>query len=84
MWIFIFEGETPRMEVMSGVDVFDRVYGDPRDADYVSKNSGPGRKYPMGPTCKFRGVDVPCFVRFSTSGGITSSILTDIFKHWTI
>lgn len=80
MCVVIFEEETPKMDVATGVDVFAWVCGDPTDADFVSKNSGPGRRFPMVPTCKFRGIDVPCFVRFSASGGIDSSILTDIVK----
>jgi hypothetical protein len=35
--------------------------------------------YPGGPTCNFKGKEIPCLVEFSKSGGITSSKLTKLF-----
>jgi hypothetical protein len=34
-----------------------------------------------GPTCKFRGVDVPCLVQHSPHGGITPLILTNCLRQ---
>ena len=42
---------------------------------------GPGRRFPGGPCCMFRGKKIPCLVSGSKSGGITSEILTSILKH---
>ena len=40
-------------------------------------NSGPGKLYPGGPTCTLRGIEVPCFIRWSEKGSITSEILKE-------
>ena len=61
-----------------GLDEFARVIGERGDKDFVLKNSGAGNMFPGGPTCCFRGKDVPCFVRWSEKGSMTSSILRDI------
>ena len=42
---------------------------------------GPGKRFPGGPVCVFRGKTIPCLVSGSKSGGITSDILTSILKH---
>ena len=34
-----------------------------------------------GPKCKFRGVDVPCFIQYSPHGGINASILTNCLRR---
>ena len=46
----------------------------------MKKNSGPGKKYPGGPTCKFKGKAVPCLVRWTEKGSITSAIMVDILR----
>ncbi len=43
-------------------------------------NIGPGNTFPGGPTCVFRGKEIPTMVRYNEGGGISSTILTDIFK----
>ena len=47
---------------------------------FVQENSGPGKMFPGGPTCVFNGKEVPCMVRYSKGGGMTTTILTDMFK----
>ena len=46
----------------------------------IKENFGPGKRYPGGPTCKFPGKDVPCFVRYSPKRGITSDLLTQMLE----
>ena len=41
----------------------------------VRDNSGPGKRFPGGPTCLFRGVEVPALITCSSKGSITSKIL---------
>merc|ERR1740124_632598 len=71
-------GENPKAEVETGINVFAEAVGSVGDNDYFEKNSGKDKKYPCGPTCTVRGVKVPCLVRWSPKGSITSEILADI------
>ena len=48
--------------------------------DDILNNIGEGKVFPGGPTCDFRGKNIPTMVRYNEGGGITASILTDIFK----
>ena len=41
---------------------------------------GPGKLYPGGPTCIFKGKEVPCLCRWTAKGGVDGSILKDIVK----
>jgi len=50
---------------------------------FFANNSGKGKRFPGGSTCNFKGVEVPCFCRWSKKGGITTTILTDMLKHLT-
>ena len=36
--------------------------------------------FPGGPTCFVNGITVPCFIRWSESGSITSQILKEAFE----
>ena len=42
--------------------------------------TGKGKLFPGGPTCMFKGKVVPCFIRWSESGGMSSIILKEIFE----
>ena len=42
-------------------------------------NFGKNNLFPGGPTYNYKGVEAPAFVTFSDSGGITATILTNIF-----
>ena len=78
MCVVIMAGEKPKAEVETGIDVFAEAVGNVDDDDYFERNTGKGKKYPCGPTCEVRGVTVPCLVRWSPKGGMTSEILRDI------
>lgn len=80
MCIIIIEGKERKIEVEMGLDYSVPWDGSPDDADFILKNTGPGKRFPGGPTCHFRGKDIPCLVRMSESGGINEHILVDIFK----
>ena len=60
MCIVIFAGETPCTLVETGLDLKAETEGNPDNADLFFKNSGPGKRFPGGPTCNFRGVDIQC------------------------
>ena len=60
-----------------GIDIDAIPVGDLSDDDYFDRNRGKGKLFPMGPDCEFNGVTVPCMVRWSPSGSITSVILRD-------
>ena len=61
--------------------MFAEVSGNVEDQDFITKNSGPGKLFPGGPTCHFNGKTVPCFVRWSKTGSITGPILLEILKE---
>ena len=44
------------------------------------KNRGKDKLYPMYPECNFRGKTIPCLVRWSPSGFITTQILQDTLQ----
>jgi hypothetical protein len=54
--------------------------GDTTD-DKISRNVGPGKRYPGGTICRFNGVKIKTFVTHSSSGGITAEILTGILQR---
>jgi hypothetical protein len=64
MYIVIVEGKQRNIMVETGVDL---------DADIIPKKEGES-KY------EFMMTKIPCLVEFSDGGGITSAILTKIFK----
>ncbi len=48
---------------------------------FFDKNFGPGKLDSGGPTCVFKGKEVPCMVRWSPKGSITSPILAEDLAH---
>ena len=80
MCIIIFSGEQPSTIVETGLDLEAETFGDPNGADFFENNSGPGKRFPGGPTCNFKGVDIPCLCRWSSKGSITAEILVDILS----
>lgn len=80
MCVVIIEGTARQLEVELGVDYSAHWEGSVEDANFIKKNTGPGKRFPGGPKCKFQRKEVPCFVRFHQSGGITGEILLDISK----
>jgi hypothetical protein len=61
--------------------VFAQKVGNETDPDFVQNNTGPGKLHPLGPTCEFKGKQVPCVVAHTESGSITSELLASFLKH---
>ena len=72
--LFIIAGIREEFCVETGIDPTAISTGDTTDEDFFDKNFGPGKLYPGGPTCTFKGKDIPCMVMWSPKGGITSPI----------
>ena len=49
--------------------------------ELLEQNIGHGGVFPTVPTCVYNGVRVPGYVAFTESGGITGTILTNIFRR---
>ena len=80
MCIVIIQGTIHNRAAEIGIDVTVQPNGNPTDADFFMKNSGPGKYFPGGPVCHFRGKEIPPLVQWSESGSITSEILADALK----
>ena len=78
MGVPIMVGDTPKTEVETGIYTFFEQNAIPVDRDYMKNNTRKGRRFSGGPTCNVRGVDVPCFIRWSSEGSMTSKILRDV------
>lgn len=78
----VVQGETVRSDVVTGIDPFVKKIGSEDDSDFIANNTGKGKLYPIGPTCTFKGVEVPYMVACTTNGSITSDILVQFFKKW--
>ena len=78
MCIIIFAGIREQAIYETGIDIFCKQEGEVSDKFYFINNSGPGKRFPGGPTCSFRGKEIPCLTRWSPKGSITSQILIDI------
>ena len=61
MCCIIFTGTRPLALCETGLDLLAETVGNVSDIDFFEKNCGPGKRFPGGPTCRFRGKDVPCF-----------------------
>jgi hypothetical protein len=77
MCAIIFEGEELRPECATGLDLFAPVEGNENDRDFFRRNSGKGKRFPLGPTCFFRGKEVPCVHSISPRGSIEGQILAE-------
>jgi hypothetical protein len=75
MCAVIIAAKTLRPEVITGLDIFAPVEGVEEDDDFYEKNTGAGKMYPCGPTCAYRGKEVPCLVCNTENGSITSDLL---------
>ena len=80
MCICIFSGLNKLPLVEMGMDIFAETVGDVLKPVFFSKNMGPGKLYPGGSTCIFKGKEVPCLCRWTAKGGVDRSILKDIVK----
>ena len=52
------------------------------DPEVLRPNTEPGKDFPGGPICHFKGVDIPTLVCRSKSDGITPDILHSILQHY--
>jgi len=48
--------------------------------DNIEANTGRNKRYPMGPSCVFNGIDVPAFCCCSENGSITAELLVEMLK----
>ena len=51
------------------------------DPQLLAVNMGPGKVFPGGPVCEYKGKRIPAFVTSSESGGISGVILVEVLKH---
>ena len=78
--LIIIAGIKQLYDVESGIDLDATPIGDHSDRDYFIKNKGKGKLFPMGPEWTFNGNTIPCMVRWSQSGSITSEMLRDVLR----
>ena len=81
MCVIIFAGLKPKVLYETGYDPHAEMFGDWLDEDFMEKNTGDGKMFPCGPTCSFRGKEVPTFCAWSENGSVTSEILADILRR---
>lgn len=55
----VVQGETVRTDVITGIDPWAEKHGSEDDPDFIKNNTGPGKLYPMGPSCTFKGYKFP-------------------------
>ena len=79
--LIIISGVREHLNIETGIDPTKPILGDVNDETFIDQNFGPGKLFPGGPTCKFGGKEIPCMVRWSPKGGITSQILADSLAH---
>jgi hypothetical protein len=77
MCVIIFAAKSLRDEWRTGFDPLAKWIGDPED---IEANIGDGKQYPMGPTCVFKGKEIPCFCCCSESGTIMGHLLTEMLQ----
>ena len=77
----IIEGSKIRSDIVTGMDIFAKKIGEESDDDFIQKNTGPGKLFPCGPKCTYRGIEVPCMVACSESGSISSEILVQFLTQ---
>ena len=86
MCAVIIKGKRRELLVESGVEwdllhtISDTYIDDTSDAAFFEENFGDEKLFPGGPTCTFKGKQVPTFVTFAESGCIDGYTLTTIFK----
>ena len=81
MCVLVIQGKNENALIEMGVDPFKDLHGlNENDPEFLKKNSGKNKLFPGGPTCEVNGKQVPCFVRWSESGSMTSEILAEALK----
>ena len=80
--LIVIPGVREQLSVETGIDPFvETTFGQANDPDYFDRNYGPGKLFPGGPSCTFQGKEIPCMVRWTPKGGITSEILAEALQH---
>ena len=77
MCVLIIAGKRAKAMTELGIDPLVEMIGLETDEDFLKNNSGEGKMFPGGPTCMVKGTRVPCFIRWTPKGSITSEILRD-------
>ena len=54
MCVIIFAGTIENKLWETGIDIFANTEGEVGDDDFFENNSGPGKRFPRGPTCIFK------------------------------
>ena len=80
MFILILEGKHPKGHIEAGIDITVSPVGDNTDPEFIFNNSGPGKYYPGGPECTYKGKKVPAFIRWHESASITTQILVEALQ----
>ena len=86
MCVVIIKGKKREVLVESGIewdklnDIDDTHMQEKSDYVFFEDNFGDDKLFPGGPTCTFKGKQVPAFITFTESGGIDGYTLTTIFK----
>jgi hypothetical protein len=71
---------TQGFDWLSDYDGIQDVHMDTVDNSFFESNISPGGLFPGGPTCTFRGKQVPCYVTATPHGGIDGEVLTDTLR----
>ena len=66
MCITIFARESPSTITETELDLNAETIGSLSDEGFFAEYSGPGKRFPGGTTCNFRGMYIPCLCRWST------------------
>ena len=80
MHCIMFSGAEQNPAVKTDIDFTKPFIRDVEDPHFFEMICGDYKLLSGGPTLYFRGKDVPCFVRQSEKGGVSSAILTEILK----
>ena len=75
MCIIIISGVRYNVLLGMGLDGSADMVNNVSDSDFIQNNSGAGKLFPDGPSCIFNVKTIPCFIRRSKTGSITSEIL---------
>ena len=87
MCVVIMTGKRRDVSVETGIDwdlldsVDDTEIDNTEDYAFFEKHFGSSKLFPSGPSCHFKGKDVPAFITFSESGGMDGWILREIFRR---
>lgn len=74
MCVVIIEGVQRQVEIELGLDLeADCDIGSYDDVDFVKNNTGPGKRFPGGPTCHFRGQEIP-FIQYINNESTRHSV----------